>query len=516
MHLSDHSLRQLDETYLGSLGEEALRALSVKLLDDLKEARDRLHQGPENSSRPPSTRAVWERAGVVAEPEAAEAEAVEAGPARAETAAEAAVPPTAPDEAPARRKAGKQPGAPGVGRTQVLTAHDTLPHYPTVCAGCGRTGADRTGAVAYTGLQCVDLRWGDPARPGLTLWVVDHRYYEMPCACGHRTRAEAGQGVVDPLLRGVELSEWRLVGPGLATLIVALTFRFRLSRARVREFLGAWLGVTLSIGTIHQTIQEAGAAVAPAEDALVEAVLASALLHVDETPWPEQGQVLWLWAFTAATVTLYYIAGRGKELLDNVLEGFTGWLMSDGWAAYRHLPGRLRCWAHLVRKARGLAQSSHRDARAFGHLVQRILATLMAAVYAAREGPPPVDLPTRHAPELAELRAACARWQGSAHDKTHALAVELLNDWEAIFQVLPHPEFPLTNNAAERTLRHWVIARQLSHGTRTDTGSRVFALLASVIDTCRQRGYSPWRYLERAIADRRTGQPLAALPQQGG
>ena len=26
-------------------------------------------------------------------------------------------------------------------------------------------------------------------------------------------------------------------------------------------------------------------------------------------------------------------------------------------------------------------------------------------------------------------------------------------------------------------------------------------------------GHSPWRYLERAIADRRAGQPLAALPR---
>ena len=59
-------------------------------------------------------------------------------------------------------------------------------------------------------------------------------------------------------------------------------------------------------------------------------------------------------------------------------------------------------------------------------------------------------------------------------------------------------------------------ARQLSHGIRTDTGSRVFALLARVIATCRQRGQSPWRSLQTAIADRRTGQPRAALPQQGG
>ena len=68
------------------------------------------------------------------------------------------------------------------------------------------------------------------------------------------------------------------------------------------------------------------------------------------------------------------------------------------------------------------------------------------------------------------------------------------------------------NNEAERTLRHWVIARKLSLGTRTPVGSRVVALLASVIDTCRQRGHAPWRYLERAIADRRAGLPLAPLP----
>jgi hypothetical protein len=74
---------------------------------------------------------------------------------------------------------------------------------------------------------------------------------------------------VNPLRAGVELSEWRLVGPELATLIVA--FRFRLSRARIREFLGKWPGITLSIGMLQQTLAEAGAALAPAEDELVEA-----------------------------------------------------------------------------------------------------------------------------------------------------------------------------------------------------------------------------------------------------
>lgn len=508
MHLSPHSPRQLDQAYLDSLGEVEVRALSGKLLDDLKEAWDRLNQGPENSSRPPSSRAPWERKGGAR----ASAAEVEADAAAADGDLEPKPAPAKPAKAPPAGKPGKRPGAPGIGRTQVFQAREERPPYPAVCAGCGRP-LERAGAGAYTGFPAVDLRWSDPARPGLTLWVVDHRYCEAPCPCGHRTRATAGQGVVDPLLAGVELCEWRLVGPGVAALIVALALRFRLSRARIQEFLGEWLGLELSLGTIHQTIHEASAAVAPAEAELVQAVLDSALPRADETSWPEHGHRPWLWVFRSLTVTLYYGAGRGKELVTNVLDGFTGWLMSDGWVSYRDYPRRLRCWARLLRKARGLAQSCNRQARGLGQLVLTTLEALMAAVYAAREGPPPVDPPTQHAPLLAALRAACERGQGSVHPKTHALAVELRNDWEAIFQVLSHPELPLTNNEAERALRHWVILRKLSSGTRTEVGSRVVALLASVVDTCRQRGHAPWRHLERAIADRRAGQPLAALPQ---
>jgi len=87
-----------------------------------------------------------------------------------------------------------------------------------------------------------------------------------------------------------------------------------------------------------------------------------------------------------------------------------------------------------------------------------------------------------------------------------------LNDWDAIWTVLEHPELPITNNIAERILRHWVIARKISYGTRTKQGSRAFTLLASVIETCRQRNVSPWTYLAEVIAERRQGNPVPPLP----
>ena len=98
------------------------------------------------------------------------------------------------------------------------------------------------------------------------------------------------------------------------------------------------------------------------------------------------------------------------------------------------------------------------------------------------------------------------------HGKTGALAGEFLNDWDAIFAVLAHPHLPLTNNEAERALRHWVIWRRISYGTRTPVGSRTAALLASIIDTCRRRGVSPWPYLAQVIAAGRQGRAAPKLP----
>jgi transposase len=48
----------------------------------------------------------------------------------------------------------------------------------------------------------------------------------------------------------VALTEWHLVGPMLAALVICLSLRLRLSQNRIREFLQDWLGITLSVGCI--------------------------------------------------------------------------------------------------------------------------------------------------------------------------------------------------------------------------------------------------------------------------
>lgn len=62
------------------------------------------------------------------------------------------------------------------------------------------------------------------------------------------------------------------------------------------------------------------------------------------------------------------------------------------------------------------------------------------------------------------------------------MAKEILNDWDAVVAAVNNPDLPLTNNEAERALRHAVIARRISYGTRTTEGSIAYSCLLSVIE----------------------------------
>jgi len=513
MQLSDRDLSKLDEEDLLNLSEEVLRFLSVHLLNDLKEARERLNLNSRNSSRPPSSEAPWEKDGDQNESELVEADnnanQTEPNPDKESSHKTQQTENNTTEE---KRKPGKQPGAQGFGRQQTLAITDYRDHPPEYCEICHQS-LNTSYKKAHTAFETVDIEWADKNNPGLRLTNTKHTFYEILCACGHVTqqtpyRSESGKGLPD-----ISYSQWRLVGPGLASLIICLAYRMRLSRERIQEFLHDWLGLQLSIGTINNTLHESGAAALPIEAELVKEVVESKLLHVDETSWMELSTMLWLWVFSTSTVTVFWIASRSAELIETILgQSYAGWLMSDGYRVYRQYPNRVRCWAHLLRKAEGLKESLDRDAQNFGKQTLKLINQLMTAIYDARVHPPDKPLTEIYQAQLITYRQLCEQMKVVSHKKTHALATEMLNDWEAIFRVLEFPHLPLTNNEAERALRHWVILRGISYGTRTQEGSGIFAILISIIETCRKRQQSPWLYLTAVIHNRRTGNAAPKLP----
>ena len=531
MNLSDHDLRQIDESYLDSLSQEELREVSKKLCRDLKAARARLNQTPDNSSRPPSTRAPWGQAasseqdsladsdktdeeGAAVSPDREIREGKEVGTTDKR---QSGKPPPATNSRQGK-KPGKQAGSQGHGREEELAITDEKHHQPACCAACSRPFDNNTEFSAWNGRYELELEPVEAGLAGLRVQHIKHVYYRATCTCGHETHVEPGRCEADSDW-SVGVTEWHLCGPLLVSLMVCLSKDFRASCPKISRFMREWFNIHLSTGVINQCIHEAGRAVEPVvKEQLIPELLKSKLLYIDETPWKQVHLMLWLWVFVSNTTVVFGIGKRNREMLLSVLgEEFEGILMSDGLGAYRDSLNRLRCWAHLIRKARGLAQSLDKEAQSFGENVLVALYLLMRNIYKLRDGPPDNEGEAicRHSLILCEmLRQLCELHQEHEHEATRSLAREFLNDWEAIVRVVGEPDLPLTNNEAERALRPWVILRKITFGTRNAQGTRVVALLASVIATCRVRSLSPWRYLAEVVKQRRKGllAPVMPLP----
>jgi hypothetical protein len=244
------------------------------------------------------------------------------------------------------------------------------------------------------------------------------------------------------------------------------------SRAKIREFLAVWFGVPLSVGTLDRCIREVGVACEPVVEDLLGDLRQAGVIHADETPWKQHGRLRWL--VLSSTTAIFHIGSRqGDEIRDLIGDAFLGWLVSDGYGAHRKFKKRQRCLAHLIRKGIALAGGLNPQGAHFGAWLLREVRDLIHEV-AEGTGARIVN------PILARLKRACRRHRDDEAEKVRALAREVLNDWAAITAFVTNPDLPATNNEAERALRDAVIARRISHGTRTEEGSAAYAATMSV------------------------------------
>lgn len=519
LHKDD--LAQMDKTYFESLTHVEVVTVACRLLETCVTLWERVHQNSNNSSQPPSLDSPYRSVSDDApesQSSANQGGAEEIAPSKADETR-----PASPDDETdssrvsspktPRRSRGKQPGAPGMWRSDPLIAEEIVPHKPTACVACGAAFSEDAPRTAHMGYYVLEL---ERAAAGVRVVCRLHQYYASVCVgCGHETKSRPGEGIVSVVKgrkKDLRLQEYGLVGPMFATFIASLSVRYRMSRPKIREFLHDWLHTSLGIGTIDRCIREAGIACEPVVDELVEALQQAELLHLDETPWYEHGRMRWLWVVLSVTeqIAVYRVGSRKKTvLLELVTDVFVGWLVSDGYMAYRSYEKRQRCVAHLIRKAVALADGINGDAAELG---EWLLKELRGLIHTMAEGGEAAK--RRCFPILARLKRACLLGQDGPTPKLQALAKEILNDWEAIVAFVKHPNaaLPPTNNEAERALRHAVISRRISHGTRTSEGSRAYSALLSVIETCRLRHRVPWGYIAEVIALARQGIAPPPIP----
>lgn len=324
--------------------------------------------------------------------------------------------------------------------------------------------------------------------------MTERRYHAVRCpSCKKVSSGKPRQG------------ERICYGPRLGALIAIFATVNNLSRRQIGGLLSTVLGIHLSLGTIDNSIHEAGNATVNPVKSLREELAQQDSLNIDETGWKKAGETRWLWIFVAPAVTCFHIAEtRGKKVLEEILgERFAGIIVSDRHSAYRSYDkgGWQVCLAHLIREAKGLSLSSDRDTARFGFWVRRELRLMIKL----RKRGEAKSLEMNSC--KARLKRACYLQQDSPDKHARRFARGILRDWKAVTLFTRVGGIPPTNNIAERSLRQSVIARKISFGNHSERGLRTTERLRTIIATARMRGIDAWNYLTHALIQHRTGQP---------
>ena len=319
--------------------------------------------------------------------------------------------------------------------------------------------------------------------------VVEHVFVARMCALCRKRR------LPDEPLRGQAVGRRRF-GVNLLSLIVTLREEGRLPIRAIQQYLQTVHQLKLSAGAIVEVIHGVARQAQSSVAETLERVRASAVVHADETGWRQDGVNGYVWTFSTPTERYFVRGGRNKEVVDEVLgDCFSGVLVSDFYAAYNHYPGlKQRCWAHLLRDVDDLQASYPQDTvlARWATAVHRLYRKAKAAANTAPASEPwlwvsPMQL------ELEErLLALCRPYYNDQAAPQARLCRRIRQFIKELFVFVSHPQVPPDNNQAERSLRHLVVSRKISGGTRSSNGTKSKMALASLFGAWRAKGLNPY------------------------
>ncbi|HEY1690195.1 MAG TPA: IS66 family transposase [Solirubrobacteraceae bacterium] len=399
------------------------------------------------------------------------------------------------------RKPGAQPGHRGSGRGLLPTwqVDEVIEHLPESCGECGRSLADRPARGPVRRHQVAEL-------PEIAVRVTEHRVARRRCpGCGALTQAELPPEV------GRERFGPRLQG-GVATLAAG----FRLSRRQVADLCRELFGSEISVGAVDAIIARQGTALREPQERLCDAVRGSPVLCADETGWKQAGERRFLWgAFTDQAAVLRVAPSRHRDQAEELLGETEAIVSSDRWWAYDHLdPARRQlCWAHLLRDFRFHAESPLPHQREFGEACLAITESVFSAWREFQRSGDHRHLRREITPLEGELRALCeqAKRKSTKTRYHRGLARNLIKAWPALWSFVEVKGVKPTNNRAERGLRHAVIYRKLSQGSRSAQGALATERLLSAAISYRLQGRSLFAYLVETSHASTSGRPTPAL-----
>jgi transposase len=410
-----------------------------------------------------------------------------------------------------RPEAGDRPTPPAPARGHGPHAQPNLPIIEVVhelaaadqtCPQCGGTLKEMPGQTEDAEeITVVERRFV----------LVRHRRKKYRCACNGCIDTAPGplRLASRPDVRGRRYSPTFAVEVAVNKYLDHLPLE-RQARVMSRE------GLTIESQTLWDQIEALATVLEPTYEALRRYVLTAPVIGADETWWrllggPESKR-WWAWSVTREDAVTYTILeSRSQDAARQVLNGYHGIVMADGYGAYEALarasPGftLAHCWAHVRRKFIEAEPHYPGPCAEVLALIGQLYAveracpgTDVAASEELRAGALAIRATARRAQSVAIIEAirVWAHQQRALPESSLGKAIAyMLGLWAGLTRFLDDARIGLDNNATERGLRGMVVGRKNHYGSRSKRGTEVAALFYSLIESAKLCGVEPKTYL---------------------
>lgn len=363
--------------------------------------------------------------------------------------------------------------------------------------------------------------------PQSPVHVTEHRLMVYQDAQGNLYRPDC------PDLKGT------LFGPRLLATIGWLKSVAHCSYSTVEMWMEDVLQVPVSRGYLAKLCNESiSASLLESYEELVSAIPHQPQLGSDETSIKDQGKKHWIWCITATAFTVFQIAKtRSRDVLEKLVGAeFAGCLNFDYFSAncsfaWNNWIKAQYCWAHLIRDIRFLAEK-HPDqqTKAWAEQLLERSRRLFSAWHRREEMTAegfhrsmlthrdrflelvrqPPSRKNQIEKEASNLAARFAIVEFPNEETSEMETYDLSQDY---FRFMFTEGLEPTNNHSEQQIRHCVIDRKITQGTRGTAGQRYHERMWTAIATCKKQNRNFFNFLLDSIVAHRNGTPTPSLLQ---
>jgi transposase len=230
--------------------------------------------------------------------------------------------------------------------------------------------------------------------------------------------------------------------------------------------------------------------------------------HLDESPWPLLGGSSgYMWALSNRSGSYFqFEPSRSGKIACEILKNHKGAILTDGYSGYKRTKEMqgvrvAHCWSHARREFFERFSDYPTESTEVLKLIDELFAI-------ERKADGFESLRKLRREESRLVVKTIQKWLFETRSRFLpgdgiVKAIDYcLNQWAGLTLFLKDLSVPLSNNDAERALRHIVMGRKNFAGSKSIDGADVAAVLYTVIESAKRAGLQPRDYLNYVVTER--------------